>query len=173
MQRICLRNSLAALTVAGIFSSGSVLANDEWLITAGYALAPAIQAENGEKATMIPVWFAVPEAFDYNLGGYVRFGLAENDLTGSNSTDRHVARVINLGLTYKASDHVIFYAGPGYSYQRSFVANTPSISKHRFNTNVGVAIVPGNFGINISYDSGPNAFGVGFTVSSNWFGGRF
>lgn len=173
MQKKFARKALAALALAGVVTSGSALANEDWLITAGFAHAPSIHPENNEAALLIPIWFAVPEAFDRDVGGYIRFGMDQSDIFGSRRDDQHIVRVINAGFTLKATDHVIFYAGPGYSYQRAHATNAPTITKHRFNANVGVTLMPGNFGINFSYDSGPNAFGVGFTVSNSWFGGRF
>ena len=173
MRKKFARKALTALALAGVVSSGSALANEDWLITTGFAYAAAIHPNSNEAAGYIPVWFALPEAFDRDIGGYIRFGMAESDLLGNNNDERHIARVINVGFTLKATDHVIFYAGPGYSYQRAHATNAPTITKHRFNANVGVTFMPGNVGINLSYDSGPNAFGVGVTVSNTWFGGRF
>lgn len=173
---MCNRNIggiIAILGLLGFSHAASAQSSDDWLITVGFASGSPLLNDNSERGNYVPLWLAKPEAFDRQVGGYISVGIPETDFAGNSSSDRHTVRVLNAGFTFKPSNNVVLYAGPGYSYQREHGFNVETRSKHRLNANLGVAFVGRNFGVNFGYDSGPNAFGIGFVVTSYWFGGRF
>lgn len=152
---------------------------DDWVISVGFANVPSesVNEVRYRASRYFPVWFGVPDAFDRSVGFYVSAG-ASDDLFKSSSryhvnndwTSNQYA-VMNAGLSYRLSDYVITYGGLGYAYQkvRIYDSYQSSLQRNHANLNIGTVIKIGSFGINLSYDTAPNAFGIGFVISSSTF----
>ncbi|MCH8502548.1 MAG: hypothetical protein LAT77_11640 [Aliidiomarina sp.] len=143
---------------------------DELLITLGFASAPSFSEESSQRGAYLPLWVAQPRAFTRETGYYLNVGIPEAELFKSSDVNRHSVTVVSAGLTYQVTDNVYLFGGPGYSYQRQTFFNYDTQSRHRLNGNIGIAFIGEKFGVHLNYDSGPNAFGIGFVTRTRWLG---
>ncbi|MCC5856157.1 MAG: hypothetical protein JJU10_10855 [Idiomarina sp.] len=145
--------------------------SDDWLISVSFASAESFVDGPGGRGDYLPTVFARPQWITRDIGSYVGIGIPAAEIFGRGQ-DSHSVTVVNAGLTYRLAEQLYAFGGPGYSYQRFSTAQVTE-TRERLNGNVGLMFVGNNFGITLSYDSGPNAIGVGFSVNSGWFGGGF
>lgn len=163
---------LISMVVVGASVFSRVCHADDWLISVGFSGVQS-STENGQRydsSYYVSVWAAVPQAFDPQVGFYIGMGIPENVFDNSHNWNTNQYTLLNAGLTYKMADALILYAGPGLAYQRLRDGSQFSTEhNYKINANVGAVIKFGNFGINLSYDTAPGAFGIGFTTSSRVF----
>ncbi|RTE87375.1 MULTISPECIES: hypothetical protein [Gammaproteobacteria] len=121
-----------------------------------------IQASLGDPAYYIG-WVGKFNAEPGGIGVYASLGIPEHKITGVSADDNHF-NLLNAGGIYSFSQEFQVYGGLGYAHQ-VYTDSANSIgerNKNYLNVNTGFLYRFGRddrFGINISYDTAPKAFG--------------
>lgn len=100
------------------------------------------------------------------IGIYGSLGIPEHKVTGVSSDNNHF-NVLNAGAIYSISPQFQVYGGLGYAHQvyKDSINQQNEYTKDYLNVNTGFLYRFGRdnrFGVNISYDTAPEAFGISF-----------
>ena len=169
MQRILWKITLLAmLYFAMVFEAKA----EDWLISIGYASIPGgtVAAQRYSSSGNANIWMGVPQAINRYQGMYLSASLPEDVWSSRTNRESNSHTLVNAGLSFNPTHVVTLYAGPGFSYQRTrYGPDLETRHRYRLNGNVGAIFRVGNFGVNLSYDTAPQAFGVGFVMRSSAF----
>lgn len=169
MQQVVLRITLLVmLYFAATFQAKA----EDWLISIGYASIPGgtVAGQRYSSSGNANMWMGVPQAINRYQGMYISASLPEDVWSSRTNREANAHTVLNVGLSFNPTHVVTLYAGPGFSYQRTrYGPDLETRHRYRLNANLGGILRIGNFGVNLSYDTAPQAFGIGLVLRSSVF----